>query len=83
MGVVCTKQFRAASVSAQANVVEPLRARPHIEQELILVHGFAARELLQRRDVIEDVDASTVSADDQVVIARVNQNVVNANRRQA
>src|SRR6266536_5877179 len=39
------------------------------------------RKLLQRRDVIEDIDTATMGAYNDVVIARMDQDVVNANSR--
>ena len=40
------------------------------------------RELLQRRDVVRDPDAAAVGRDDQIVVARMDQDVVGAHRRE-
>src|SRR5258707_7634826 len=61
-------EFSAASVSAQANVIKPLRSRPHLKKKCILVQHLPRGELLQRADVIQDVNTTTVRADDQIVV---------------
>ncbi len=57
-----------------------LHAAAHVEQERIGLHRL--RLLLQRRDVVEDPDAAAVRGDDHVVVARVNDDLVNRHRRQ-
>ena len=40
-------------------------------------------ELFERRDVIEDIDTPAVRADDHVVIARMDLNVIDSHGRQS
>ena len=40
-------------------------------------------QLLQRRDVVEDVDAAAVRSDDEIVVTRVDEDVIDTDRRQA
>ena len=46
------------------------------------MHGFV-RELLQRGDVIHDPDAASVCPDDQVVLARLHEQIIDPDGRQA
>jgi hypothetical protein len=47
-----------------------------------LRESLARRELLQRTDVVRNPDSTRVSGDDEVAVARMDQDVVDARRRQ-
>ena len=61
-------------------IVEPRNCRADVEQERLLRLHFR-RELLQRRHVVRDPHAATVCCDDQIVLARMDENVVGPHGR--
>src|SRR5207302_894686 len=75
--------LRSARVAAQTNVVVPEHAGSHVEKENILVEHLLRAKLLQRADVVADVNAAAVSADDEIVVAWMHEDVVDAHARQA
>ncbi len=61
-------------------VVEPRDGRTDVEQRRVRL-TYRRRELLQRRDIVRDPHAAPVRRDDQIVVARMDQDVVRADRR--
>src|SRR4029079_16232949 len=77
------KHFRSARVTAQADVLVPLHSGTDIEKVRVLVDDLGGSQLLQGADVVKDVDSATVRAYHQIVLTRVNDQIVDANSRQA
>ncbi len=75
--VFTDEQLLPAGVLPALLIVEVRNRRTHVEDRRVLrLHG--GRELLQRRDVVGDVDAASVRRHDQVAVARVHEDVVGA-----
>ena len=80
--VLAAEVLAAARGDALRDVVAPRHRRPRCEQRDVGRRGLVG-QLLERGDVVDDPDAPAVRADDQVVVARVHEDVVDAHRRQA
>ncbi len=77
--VLADEHLLAADLLAALPIVEVGDRRTDVEEHRVLRRR--RRELLQRRDVVGDPDAAPVRRDDQVVVARMDQDVVDARRR--
>src|SRR6185369_4106077 len=81
-GIRAAEQFRTTPEAGQAGIVLPDRSRSHFKQVHIRVEHLL-RDLLERTDIVEDVDATAVRTHDQIVVTRMDEDVVDAHRRHA
>src|SRR5262249_14775506 len=72
----------ASRVSAKRRIPEPLDARSDFKNTYLLLHHSTA-DLLQRCYVDQYIHAAAVSGDDQIIVAWMNQQIVDAHSRQA
>src|SRR6185369_10552059 len=76
--VLSPKQLGSTNVTTKPCVIHPDCARTNIEQMHTLIKHLAGRELLQRGDVIKNIDTTSVSSDNQITVTRMDQDVINS-----